>query len=386
MNAPTTSVTSLGELVALVPYELGFRPSDSFVLVGIRAKDGRVVGACRFDHFLAEDPESGAVDDAARAGCAPDVQASAAAGETRRTLRRVARALRAGGAERVVVLSYEERSEARRADFVLLRRALDERGVSVLFEVVIRDGYGWVRPDPDGAPGHGFRVPDASRVRAVAHYVARGIAPLPHRQAVGALVAEDLVAAAPVAAVLAAVGGTGALGGAPPRAVPAWRRVAAARSPWVPSASEIAALARSLLDHDWRDGLIAALCPGWLPMADLQPGTRQALRRAFPTTLRRATSHELVDRLTQLCRHMPATADVVTAEVLAFTASVAWHHGEGVLAAEACERALRTYPGHRLAGLLDRALQAGLPSPRGSWPQPVRPGIARRNGETGASA
>lgn len=273
-------------------------------------------------------------------------------------LRSLAAALERGGVATAIVLSYEERTRTENAVWDGLREALADGGITVLFEATIRDGHGWIRPHGEEG-GRGFVIPDSSRVGAVAHYVAEGVAPLPHRHAVTELVGEDPVDAAAVATVLG-----GLPGGVGPRRGADWRRLLGADSQWDPTPDDAAGLALSLVDHDWRDGIIATLSPDVLPPETLDPALVRALRRAFPARMPRATSYELIGRMTRLCRMMPDAAGPPTAEVLVLTATLAWHHGEGALAGDACSRALRVCPQHRLAGLLGQLLSAGIAPPQ----------------------
>lgn len=367
MTDPVLSVRSPGELVALVPYQLGFHPSDSHVIIGLSGQGGRVVGVCRFDHL----PElSGPLSGSAHR---PDLgraeQSDAPSGDCTVVLQ-TAQALRRAGVGSAIVLSFDETTTTTTSGFQVVASGLVECGIAVLFEAVVRDGYGWVRPDA-ASPGQGFVVPEASRVAAVAHYVGSGVAPLAGRADVALLVGEDAALASPVASALTR---SAAAGVGPTRRASSWGRIATVDSYRGSDAVEVAAMALSLTDHDWRDGLMTSFCPGALPVDLLAEATRRALRRAFPPARAQVGPQEVLQRLCGLCRQMPDSGGAVSAEVLALTAAVAWHLGEGALAGDACQRALRLDPTHRLAGLLERVLCAGLQPPETG--EPERPQVA----------
>jgi hypothetical protein len=155
---------------------------------------------------------------------------------------------------------------------------------------------------------------------------------------------------------------------------------------------EVARLAVSLDDRGWRDGLVSWMSPDALPADALDEDTVRALRERLGTppgwgrAPRRARSvgarldrvspssgtapspsqedverrDRTVHRLLELCRAVPDACPVEAAGVCTVAACVAWGQGDGAVARDAVERALRLHPDYRLARLLHRLLDAGL--------------------------
>jgi hypothetical protein len=239
----------------------------------------------------------------------------------------------------------------------------------------------------------------------VAEFVAMGVAPMPDRSALVSLVARDDARSREVAGALrrrrSHVGAAFGLPSPPPpeataeelahseavrrlRWLSTWRRVCDVGSDAPPvdglGADTVAELVGSLEDIGLRDGLIAWLCPGTLPLdalpADLLDQLRSVLDPpAWHSLPRRHESvvagRRLLARLQRVARAVP---DPDAAPLLTVVANVAWWLGDGTAARVALDRALAHAPGYRLARLLDgmvglgvraRTLE-GLPGPGGT--------------------
>jgi hypothetical protein len=141
--------------------------------------------------------------------------------------------------------------------------------------------------------------------------------------------------------------------------------------------AEVAELVRSLHDLHLRDGLLAWLCPGFLPLSDLDEDLVDALQSTLgplpdaPVTPSLGddgplTGKGVLTRLEGLVRAVPEGEAAPLATVLAY---VAWYHGQGTLARVALDRALGDIPDYRLAGLVEQLVDLGLrPSALGLAP------------------
>jgi hypothetical protein len=351
---------SPGDVVAVLPYQLGYHPDDSLVVVALR--DRAVVLVERVDLPTAAD-----VDEASRMLVPPLLREEPDA---------------------VLLVAYEARRGAGRAALDAVRGQLVRAGLEVLDRIVVRDGR-WYAVDcvAGCCPAGGLPVPSAAETPAVAEFVGIGIAPLPGREALAGLVAADPGRTPAVATALAARGTkSGGLGRAAHRfeALSAWAVALglrggaeddrAAVQPLRPD--QVALLVDSLRDVTLRDGLVAWLCPGSLPPDCLTPDVLDAVRTclpepgpvrggaagAWPGPDRRGpevalAARQHLARLQQLVRAVP---DEHAAAPLTVLANLAWWLGDGALARTCLERALGASPGYRLALLLERMLDLGV--------------------------
>ena len=237
----------------------------------------------------------------------------------------------------------------------------------------------------------------------MAEFVGIGVAPLPGRGALAALVAADPDRAGPVAAALAertarAERAAGAersaraertarpqgaraertgkgrgLGRAAHRfeALSAWAVALGLRGTGDDQLTveslrpdQVALLVDSLRDLELRDALVAWLCPGSLPADCLSPDVVDAVRTCLPRpdTDRRDQGAALAGRrhLVRLQHLVRAVPDEHAAAPLTVLANLAWWLGDGALARTCLERALEASPGYRLALLLERMLDLGV--------------------------
>jgi hypothetical protein len=389
---------SPGDVVAVLPYQLGYHPHDSLVVVALR--DRAVVLVERVDL-----PTAAAADEAAQVVVPPLLREDPDA---------------------VLLVAYETSAGDGRPGLEAVRRELVEAGITVLDRMVVRGGR-WFAVDcvtgccpPDGSP-----VPSPADTPAVAEFVGRGISPLPGRGALAALVAADPGRTPAVARALreraAMPGGLGptatrfealsawavALGpGAPPTAGGSARAAGSARTDAASAdptrddetgedgaavdalgPDRVALLVDSLRDVHLRDGLVAWLCPGSLPLECLSADVVDAVRTCLPAPGGSAGPARLgrphlsggdttvvgrrhLVRLQHLVRVVP---DEHAAAPLTVLANLAWWLGDGALARTCLERALDASPGYRLALLLERMLDLGIRPrsaalrPDGAW-------------------
>lgn len=343
-------LTSPSDVLALLPYQLGYHPHDAVVVVTVH---GRSVGLV--ERIDIPPPEH--VAEAADAMVGP---------------------LLSDVPDAAVLVGYESSPGASRPLLDQLRRGCRLAGIEVLDRVVVRDGR-WYSPDcRDGCcPDDGRPVEEPADHPGVAELVAMGVSPLPSRAALADVVAADPGVAPAVGRALARrrAGGLRPATG-PQRPVEdrrtwllQWREVLDvaedATQVQDTSPATVAELVLSLKDVELRDGLIARWCPDTLPLEALGAPLAHQLRTLLPEPPWAggddgpAAGRRALARLQWLARAVP---DEDAAPVLTVLASLAWWLGDGAVAREALERALQARPDYRLARLLERMVDLGVRS------------------------
>ncbi|WP_030528141.1 DUF4192 domain-containing protein [Phycicoccus jejuensis] len=349
----TTTVHGPDELLAVLPYQLGYHPTRSVVAVAL---DHR-----RRVHFVArvDLPPEDHVGDTVEAVLGP---------------------LRRELAGPVLLVGYEDEEHACDPLLLALLEALESHGAEVADVAVVRGGRRY-SPVCERAccPREGVVLPAPHAVPAVAELVARGLAPLPDRAAVDGLVAPDAERASAVGAwlPLPALDRRSRRGSARVRreAVRAWALVlarpdAVGRPRLEPPPEVLARAVEGLRDIGLRDALIAWVAPGVVPRGLLDAVVVALLERHLPrwagmgswVHVPRGTEgrHELLERLLALARAVPDDRPDDAAAVCTTAAQLAWQLGDGAVARAALERALRVEPGYRLAQLLSGVVEHGL--------------------------
>ncbi|MEP6798042.1 MAG: DUF4192 domain-containing protein [Lapillicoccus sp.] len=366
-----------GDVIATLPYHLGYQPEESLVLVCLDGSRLSFVG--RIDL-----PPSG-------------VDPRPIADEL------LAIVLRESP-ERVLVLGFETTPGQSAPLSALVAGVLRDDGIDVPDRLAIREGRYWSL-DCDGpcCPPEGQPVPEDSQVPAVADYVLLGRHPAPSRAALDeplrpdddvadlldrALVLarrhQDAVRARPdhrtrdIPEPLGSSGSTGSSGSSDlaelrRTALTAWARLVDVRDvggATFPDETWLL-LGGSLRDVHLRDLLIAWLCPGTLELDALDPDlvalALQLLPESPPGHSGTAgwgaseEGRELVEqRLMMLCRRTPVALSAAPLTVLA---SHTWWHGNGALTRTALDRALQHEPDYRLALLLERMVDLAIRPP-----------------------
>ncbi len=411
-----------GDVVAILPYQLGYHPRDSVVVISLR--DRRVGLVARAD---LPPPEH--------------------VGEVISSL--IGPLLR-DGATSVVVVGYEDAPDTSQPLLLALVEQLERAGVDVVDVAVVRDGrrYSPICSDPC-CPPDGIALPDPADVPGVAEYVALGRSPLRSRADVDGLVAPEPWRCLGVARSVAS---RARMPRSRRRCVTAWRALLqpGERGSRPPDRRAVADLALGLADIPWRDGLIAWLVPTLLPADKIDERVMTMLRSSLPrwggmgagpvqpqsrlgTTTDAASPaaeplprsgasgpgaprlgaagpgaagpvgaqpcgandeealgladraavaaerDELLQRLLALCRSVPDECPDEAAAVCTVAAHVAWVGGDGAIARAGVERALRLAPDYHLAQLLQRLIDLGLRLPAVGG-RAVQPGVL---GETG---
>lgn len=390
------SISGPAELLAVLPFHLGFRPARSVVMVCFHGKRMGLV---------------------ARLDACPPVHAHDVVDQ-------ILPSLRVEAPTHVMLVGYEDvvRETAPLSDALADR--LPEEAIEVTERLVVRDGR-WYGLDCTRAccPPEGRALPADADVPGVAGYVALGRSVLPGRESLTAMI-EPLAASFDSDDPVASIRSQRAVDAVteairefvgevewarrllveppgrsfyPPGAAPvdnsemvrvmdeameAWSRLLGGRGAG-PSGQvlveDLPALVGCLRDAGIRDGLIAWLCPGTLEPQALEPlllevmaahldplglpdepGPRARLATSAPHGL---TTEDVRARLEALCRLVPAEH---AAPVLAVAASYAWWCGDGVRAGVALERALDLEPDHRLCALLRHMISLGIRTDRAS--------------------
>ncbi|WP_162145977.1 DUF4192 domain-containing protein [Glycomyces tenuis] len=293
------------DLITTIPLLLGFHPEHSLVVVGLNEGDFQ----CTFRVDLP--------------GSAEHIE----------HLRDLTGQLCRNECDACVLIAYGER-EVGEAALARAAHRFDAAGIKPLNRFRVADGR-WFSPDCEDTccPAEGKPVPQTSP--ASCEVAVAGGHALPDRSAVAAQLdpAEPGRRAAVTAAVEAALLAEAELDwaeqrGRDLRTVDRWMA-----SSELPDTADIAALGLALGDLDIRDHAIDRINSG-----DFE-GNR-------------------TDLWIWLARHLEEELVAPAATVAGFAA---YRFGNGVLALEALELALRARPNYRLAQMLMAALQAGIP-------------------------
>ncbi|MCW3840276.1 DUF4192 domain-containing protein [Micromonospora yasonensis] len=335
-DQPRLAVRSPADLIAAVPYLLGFHPADSVVVVALRGR--RVVFAARGDL-----PEPGA--------------------DPRPAARHLAEVIARQGTESATVIGYGPAGRVTGA-VDAVGEALDRAGLLVLDALRVTDGRWWsylcTEPEccpPDGTPYD----PGASEVSAAAVFA--GQVALPDRAALTAQVSAldgpvrvamrraTVRARGRLAALTEDAGETALVGGRSVRSA----GVAAVRT----------AFRRHRRGERLSDDEVA-----WLSVLLTQLPVRD---HAWERTDGRDADISL---WTDVLRRAEPELIAAPGSLLAFAA---WRAGYGALAAVALERVLAARPDYSLALLLDDLLRCGLPpSELDGWPAVGTSAVLRR--------
>lgn len=418
----TASVRSPGELITLLPYQLGYRPRRSLVAVMVaEGADGRAtVGPVMRVDLPGPDgegPRSGAGRRAAgepwgaagpwaeRAWTAHDEDGVAAGTGEGPPLdpalhelgQQLLHVLATHQVDAVHLLAFEDEDEDEDADqdgtaaLGWLAALCSETGLAGIGTVARVRGDRWCRLDEEGQPSLEALVwprwqplPDPADVPAVALYVLHGRGHVADREALSRPLDEDgpVLTHEAVRQQLAVPGSRPhpASGEAPPllddESVPDRERTDRWAAVWAHvlregagdlDAGELAMVLRSLRSLPFRDALLWWMTPeqedaeGGQCRARThrgQPEVSRVLRAMLPDE--RPDRGVLLERLQALAVRLPREH---RGPVLAVLGVVAWWHGDGTLANLAAERSLQQEPGYRLALLLDLALQRAVPPP-----------------------
>lgn len=374
-------VSGLGELIATVPYQLGYVPGPGVVTVAMM--NGQVIGVLRVP---APDPASqwanmphGGPPERTQpidwAGLPEHVWDAAHRGLADALIRSRPEE---GGAACAFVFGYEEVEGDALVGLDRMLGVCDELGLLVLDAVVVRDGRWQTAP---GGPWED--VPDVSTVPAVAAFVLEGRAPAPDRGTVGAYLAEDPTRSEAIADAVDELAKAVARDDENERRTSRKRKhrgCAAARKPagvqrieregllgmkeWIAapgiarrgqSPERTAAALLLLCLTDWRDVMYSVVAPSLLEA--MYPKTQWTQEMMSRRAALSGCSDDVVDLLSDVAPLAPAG---LRGELCAVIALGAWVHGNGVLASAAAEESHRDHPGQTMAELVLSCLDHGV--------------------------
>lgn len=332
----TLTISSPGDLVAVVPHLIGFSPDESVVVLGLMP--GGALGP-----VMRADVADCVVRDVV------DGVASAMAG-----------ALVRAGATRAVVVGFSASSAARAVGAVSV--ALDAR-VSVADELVVTSGrYRSLRcDDATCCPPEGTAVPlPPARVRAVLGPVhgMRTCVRAPYPQRRKATRARDRA--------WAARGPGGAAWRV--RRLAEWRdALDAARAGRSLTEAAAGRLAAGLRDVSVRDAAVVDMVPGQAHVADRLCeteeglGVRESLAAMVTIDDAVAPVTGTIDAVVQVAAQVALWCEDDVAPALTIAGVGQWWAGNERDAARFIATALDAQPDYRLARLIETALEAGMP-------------------------
>ncbi|WBB78367.1 DUF4192 domain-containing protein [Micromonospora sp. WMMD882] len=323
---PRISVRSPADLIAAVPYLLGFHPADSLVVLALRGR--RIVFAARADL-----PPSGAD-----------------AGPVARHLTAV---IRRQSAEAATIIGYGPAARVTAA-VDALRHAVGETSITVVDALRVGDGRYWsyVCADPGCCPPEGTPY-DAAASQVTATAVFAGQVALPDRAALTARVAP--VTGPAREAMRAATAQARARLGELLRSVPP-EELSSARAVTRPAG----AAHRAALEQTRRGERLSDQAVAWL-------GVLLTFLPARDDVWERTEGDDAhVDLWTDVFRRSEPELVAAPGSLLAFAA---FRAGQGALAAVALERVLARQPDYSMALLLDDLLRQAVPPSRFTdWP------------------
>ena len=361
----TIHLSGPADVLAVLPYQLGFHPRDCLVAVSLHGT--RVGLVQRIDL-----PTPGHVGDAVVAMMAP---------------------LRQDCPSSVVLIGFEERAGECRAMLDEMAGACRAAGVEVADRMVVRSGR-WFAPDchQSCCPPEGLLLPLPSEVPAVAEFVGREICPLPDRSALADRLEPSMPLMSPTLSVLAdewlalrlaaTDAGEDEVDECRATELEVWARILCAEddaeSIEALPAQDLAMLVVSLTDVDLRDALIAWLCPRTLAQELIDPVLLVQMDWALAETpglsggsrdgdIRDVEQVIALQRIEQrLCELCAALPDEWAGPALTVLATFTWWRGDGALTRIALDRALRVDPHYRLAQLLERMVDLAIRPERAS--------------------
>lgn len=370
----TLRVDEPRELLALVPFQLGFHPTESVVLISLRRPDGQVGLVARADLDDLADPDVG-----------------------RAVAERLVEHLVSDGAASALVVVYTGRTVSREPDLACavwqvcrtVQAAAGEVGVCGTW-VVQPSGYhrlGCV--DPGCCPPGGRPLDDLTGTQVGAHMVLAGASVSASRDVLALVqpASEEALRRSRAAGVAwtrsRAVDGLRGPAHVDwlERSLLLWRRAVDGRA----SAAELGQLGAALEDVVLRDAVLLSFLPGTDglpeglvrsvgtpggrsarggPRSGPAPGTTDdAVGRAVAAIVDPGVGvrpGEDAERARRALEQVVAHRDVPSSPARTLLALVAWWGGDSALARAHLERG-EVHSRYRLAQLLLRALEVGLP-------------------------
>ena len=338
MTTSSIKLTSPRDLLAVVPFLLGFHPTNSIMVLCL--SNNRLGLTQRLD---LPRPEN-----------AHDVASA------------LLPSLITENPDAVILLGFEDNKGESLSALEALTTALHSRSMPIHDRLVVTDGR-WRSLDchtlsccpPEGSP-----VPEPADVSGViSEFVGRGVAPHRDRESLARQVEPG-----PQAAAVSKVIRSGEKDdGCPPipraELFAAWPRILDPDGPAI-TTEDAALAAMSLLDIPIRDAMVAWLCPGTLGLDEFSQeiqklfcGLGKGRDREDTDPVSIGAQNAIQGRLIDLCAMLP---DQDAAPALSVLASFTWWRGDGALTRVALARALRCDPDYRLALLLEQMVDLAI--------------------------
>lgn len=334
-----STIQGLGQLVAVLPYQLGYRPTDSLVLVCLKP--------------TAQDSPRARMVLTARVGMRDSDEPMAVALALLPAIERTA-------PDEVVCLAYEGEVADSRSFLDTLSWVAQRRGVSRVRLIRV-----WADHWADGAQDDSEwePIPRAPTVPAVADFVLRGRDPSRTREEVEHSLSRGLepTRTAQIAACMQDYGQDPAGDVAIPAGLQTVANVlqSAESDPDLLDPVKVASVAVMLQYEEARDALLQSVAPG-LVAEDIGMGQMMALAEdALPVLS--GVDDGAVARFARLAAQVPHESASAAWSCCAY---FAWWVGDGTLANIAVNKAIEKDPHYRLAQLIDTALRTALPPSR----------------------
>lgn len=333
MTTETLRLSSPSELLAIVPYLLGFEPSHSIMVICL--ENSRIGLTQRLDLPPAGDGEA--------------------------VVRSLMPSLMREHPDQVLLIAYENQPELSAEAVHAMTSALTAIGVPIHDRILVRDGR-WRSLDchePSCCPVEGRPVPVPAEVPELASvFIGHELSPYADRNA---LVAQ--LEAGPGSVSATDFEAAEALGQGDLTAV--WPQVLdAGDSPAQITSAMAASAAVSLRDVRVRDGLVAWLTPGTLDPDHLSAEVQSLISgmdREWDEDQRDTGAIVAMNRIqARLVRLCALLRDDHAAAALTVLACFTWWRGNGALTRAALDRALRCEPDYRLALLLERMIDLAI--------------------------
>ncbi|HZI97486.1 MAG TPA: DUF4192 domain-containing protein [Actinomycetales bacterium] len=357
MTTDTLRVSHPSDLLAYVPYRVGYQPSRSIVLVCLRGPRHRVGLVTRVD--LPPD------------GAALDVQ-----------VQRLVAFAASDGATAVVLVVYAEPGDESVAHADVVRTVQDETEAA---DLELLDAYlvgrgrysSLVCDNPRCCPPAGHPLSDLASSVVSAEMVALGaVVGADRAEALGNLTPADDDRRARVERAAGLAASTAPVRPAKrarwrSRLLTAWRREAAAAATGADGevpADVAGSLLAGLDDPTLRDAVMLSCVPGCglapeaLAAHGLDQDVASLLDRVFDAEDAIRPDGDRADASSAVLRSLVRQGTPPrTAAPLGLLAWLSWWHGDGSTARSLVDLALASDPGHRLALLLGEALDRGVP-------------------------
>lgn len=342
----TTTIHGLGQSIAALPYQLGYRPTISLVMLcmgppePVKSGSGRVRGSVTLIARVDLGPSS------QQANCVAGLEP----------------ALRRGDVASVVALAFEDGGNGEFDDKINATPALchlvdvaTSHSVAVVASARVRNGR-FATVDAFGQRGVWEELPHDGDVPVIAEYVMAGKAPARDRASVESVLRPvDEAFAEAVAACVRTDTAAGAREAA--RIVSTVIKDPQCR-PVSLEPRDVAGVALALRDVQVRDAVLSRLSP---PLAQPgAPGNDAERQVAYELDVCDRVDASACFRLAALASYIPRQE---AAPALTLVGYLAWQAGEGALANMAIGAALEAAPDYSLARLVDVALSSALRPP-----------------------